>query len=267
MLRSELKLVFARRRNIALLILLALVPAAVALAVYLSGRGPEGGEGPAFLSQVTSNGVFAALAGLAIVLPFLLPLTVAIVSGDSIAGEANLGTLRYLLARPVPRTRLLTAKFVVLVVFCLAAAAAVWLGGLIAGAILFPLGRVTTLSGVTLPFAEGVGRALVAAAIVGSSMIGLAAVGTFASSLTEAPMGAMAATAGTAIVVQVLDSIPQLRSIHPVLFSDKWLAFGDIMRVPAGFSGVERDLLLQLCWAVVFFSAAWARLTTRDVLA
>src|SRR2546423_6897579 len=100
MWRSELKLVFGRRRNRVLLALLAIVPAIVATAVYLSGRGPEGGEGPPFLSQVTNNGVFASLAGLAIVLPFLLPLTVSIVSGDSIAGEANMGTLRYLLTRP-----------------------------------------------------------------------------------------------------------------------------------------------------------------------
>src|SRR3981189_2877930 len=102
MWRAELATQFRRRRMIALLIVLAAIPAALATAVYLSG-GPQSGEGPTFLDQVTHNGVFAALAGLTITIPVFLPLTVAIVSGDTVAGEASLGTLRYLLVRPAGR--------------------------------------------------------------------------------------------------------------------------------------------------------------------
>src|ERR1039458_5355994 len=93
MLRAELATQFRRRRMIALLAVLAAVPAALAVAVYLSG-GPQAGNGPTFLDQVTRNGVFASLAGLTITIPFFLPLTVGVVAGDTIAGEASLGTDR-----------------------------------------------------------------------------------------------------------------------------------------------------------------------------
>src|SRR5438270_6582370 len=157
MLGSELKLLFGRARIRTLLAALASVPVLLALAVRFSG-GPHRDEGPAFLSQVSHNGVFAAMAGLTVVLPFFLPLGVAVVAGDAVAGEAQMGTLRSLLARPVGRTRLLAAKLVTAGVFCLAAAAAVAVAGLAAGAVLFPVGRITTLSGTTVPLANGILR-------------------------------------------------------------------------------------------------------------
>lgn len=267
MLLSELVLAFGRRRTRALLVVLACVPVLLAVALRLSRSGPNAGEGPPFLDQVTHNGVFAALTGLAVVIPFFLPLTVAVVSGDSIAGEANLGTLRHLLARPTGRGRLLAAKLATAVVFCLTAAMVVAASGLVVGSLLFPVGRVTTLSGITLPLSAGVARALAAALVVGASMVGLAAVGLFASTLTESPVGAMAATVGIAILSQVLGAVPQLHAIHPILFTDRWLSFGDLLRVPVDFGGIERDLLLQVGWAAVFGLAAWARLSTKDVLA
>lgn len=267
MLRSELGLLFRRRRTVVLLVVLAAVPVLASVAVRLSG-GPGGqGEGPAFLSQITHNGVFAALAGLTLVLTFLLPLAVAIVAGDTISGEASLGTLRYLLARPAGRSRLMAAKFVTTVVFCVVAAIVVVAAGLAAGAALFPLGRVTTVSGFSISLAEGVGRAFEAAAVVGVSMVGLAAIGLFVSTLTEVPVGAMAGTLGVFIAVQIADSVPQLGAIHPWLFTDHWSAFGDLLRVPVTYGAIGSDLLLQAGWAAVFVAAAWARFTTTDVLA
>ena len=109
MLLAELATLFRRMRVKALLAVLAAIPAALAVAVYFSG-GPSTGRGPTFLDQVSHNGMFAALAGLTVAIPFFLPLVVAVVSGDAIAGEANLGTLRYLLTRPSGRTRLLATK-------------------------------------------------------------------------------------------------------------------------------------------------------------
>src|SRR5947208_12637231 len=118
MLRAEVSLLFRRLRIKVLLGVLVLVPVIVAGAVRLSGSGPEGGEGPQFLDQVTHNGVFAALAGLTVTLPIFLPLAVAMVSGDAIAGEGSLGTLRYLLLRPAGRARLLVVKAATIAVFC-----------------------------------------------------------------------------------------------------------------------------------------------------
>jgi len=121
MWRAELALLFRRTRTKALLLVLAVVPVLIAVAVRLSGNGTNPGEGPRFLDQVTHNGVFAALVGLTVTLPFFLPLAVAVVAGDAIAGEANLGTLRYLLTRPYGRTRLLIYKGAAVISFCVIA--------------------------------------------------------------------------------------------------------------------------------------------------
>src|SRR5579875_1282758 len=156
MRRAELHHVFRRTVVRVQLLVLFLVPVLLTVAVKLSG-GPGSGQGPSFLDQVSHNGVFAALAGLTVCIPFFLPLTVAVVSGDTIAGEASLGTLRYLLTRPAGRSRLLAAKAVTVVAYSLAAALAVAVGGLIAGFVLFPVGPVVGLSGTTFSLADGVG--------------------------------------------------------------------------------------------------------------
>lgn len=266
MLASEVRLLFGRARTRTLLVVLACVPVLLAVAVRLSG-GPGRDQGPDFLAQISHNGVFAALAGLTVTMPFFLPLAVSMVSGDSVAGEAGLGTLRALLFRPVGRTRLLAAKYTTAALFCLAATFVIAAAGLLAGAVLFPIGRVTMLSGATVPLSEGVVRALGAAGVVGLSMLGLAAVGLFVSTLTESAMAAMAITAGAAITSQILDAIPQLHAIHPALFTHRWDAFGDLLRTSGGWANIQHDLFLQAAWALVFGLAAWARFTTKDVLA
>jgi ABC-2 type transport system permease protein len=266
MLFAELATLFRRMRVKALLGVLAAIPAALAVAVYFSG-GPSSGRGPTFLDQVSHNGMFAALAGLTVCIPFFLPLVVAVVSGDAIAGEANLGTLRYLLTRPSGRTRLLATKALTVAIFCLAATVAVALGGLIAGVILFPVGKVVTLSGTTLSLAEGILRTFAAAGIVGASLLGLASIGLFVSTLTDAPVGAMAATAGFAVLSAVLDNVPQTRAIHPWLFTHHWLAFGDLIRSPVHWTNIVADLQLQAGYIAVFAAAAWARFSTKDILA
>lgn len=265
MWRAELLTQFRRRRMIALLAVLFIVPAALALAVFLSG-GPQSGNGPTFLDQVTRNGVFASLAGLTVTIPFFLPLTVGVVAGDTMAGEASLGTLRYLLVRPSGRSRLLLVKAGTAAVFCLVAALTVALGGLVAGAILFPVGPVTTLSGTSVSLLEGVVRTFGAALVVGMSLFGMAALGLFISTLTDVPVGAMAATVGLAILSAVLDAVPQVHGIHPWLFTHRWLAFGDLLRSPVRWTDIRKDLLLQVGYIAVFGSAAWARFTTKDVL-
>jgi ABC-2 type transport system permease protein len=202
-----------------------------------------------------------------ITLPVFLPLAVAIVAGDAIAGEAGLGTLRYLLARPTGRARLLAAKAVTIVAFCFAATFAVVIAGLVVGSALFPVGKVTTLSGDTLSLWTGVARIAAAATIVALSLLGLAAIGLFASTLTEVAIGAMAATLGVLILSGVLDAIPQLGFLHPWLFTHGWLSFGDVLRTHITWGAINKNIMLQTGYVLVFGSAAWARFTTKDILA
>ena len=267
LLRSELRLVFGRRRNQVLLVALGLIPVVVGLAVRLSSDGPESGEGPPFLSQVSSNGLFLVFTSLVVCLPLFLPLAVGIVSGDAVAGEASTGTLRYLLTVPVSRARLLLVKGAGAMAFAAAAVLSVSLTGLFAGALLFGLGNVTLLSGDTVGLAEGLLRALGVAGYVTLSLTGLVAVGLLISTLTEVPVGAMATTIVVAVTSSVLDALPQLSAIHAGLLTHHWLDFGELLRADVDLASLGSGLLVQVAWVAVAAALAWSRFTTADVTA
>src|SRR5690606_42096580 len=109
-------------------------------------------------------------------------------------------------------------------------------------------------------------RALLVAAYVTVSRVGLAAVGLFVSTLTVAPVGAMAATAVLAIVVQMLGTLDQIAWLHPWLLSEHWLGFVDLLRNPVRWDSFVDNALLQLGYVVVFGALAYGRFTTKDVL-
>lgn len=272
-LRSEITTMLLRHRTFALLAVLAAVPVLIGIAVRIetggggSGGGPDGGAGPAFLTQVTNNGLFLVFAALAATLPVFLPMAVGVIAGDAIAGEANSGTLRYLLVAPAGRTRLLLAKYVSVLTFCLVATLVVALSALAVGALLFPVGEVTTISGTRISFGEGLLRAALTAVVVAASLTGFAALGLFVSTLTGSGIGAMAAAVGLLITVQILDSIPQLGGIHPYLFPHYWLSFADVLREPVHWDELIKNLGLQGLYVAVFGSAAWARFTAKDITA
>ncbi|MFJ8976065.1 ABC transporter permease [Streptomyces sp. NPDC102282] len=270
-LRSELATMLRRWRTLALLGVLAAVPVLIGIAVRIeTGDGPgggpgDGGGGPAFLAQVTNNGLFLVFAALSATLPVFLPMAVGVVAGDSVAGEASGGTLRYLLVAPAGRTRLLLAKYASVLVFCLVATLVVAASALATGALLFPVGEVTTISGTRIGFGEGLLRAGLIAVVVAASLIGFAALGLFVSTLTNSGIAAMAATVGVLITAQILDTMPQLDGIHPYLFPHYWLSFTDLLREPVYGDEIARNLGLQGLYAAVFGSAAWARFSAKDI--
>ncbi|WP_371131068.1 ABC transporter permease [Arthrobacter sp. SDTb3-6] len=264
-LASELSVMFRRRRTWAMLAALAAVPVLIAVAVRVTGAG-SGGEGPAFLDRITHNGLFVVLTALVLCTPLFLPLTVGVVSGDTLAGEAGLGTLRYLLAAPAGRARLLLVKYVGTAVFCAAATSAVLLAGTVAGLALFPSGPVPLLSGDLVDVWTAEGRIVLVGAYVFVSLLGLAAVGLFISTLTDVPVGAMAATVVLAIAAQVLDALPQLDWLHPWLFSHWWLGFADLLRQPVEWTSFGNNAVLQLGYVLVFGALAYGRFATKDVL-
>jgi ABC-2 type transport system permease protein len=267
LLRSELRLVFGRRRNLALLGALACVPILIAVAIRLSGgpRRDDGGGGPAFIGSIAGNGLFVAFTALVVTLPLFLPLAVSVAAGEAVAGEASIGTLRNMLVVPVSRTRLLLVKYVGIAAFAVAAAFTVAVAGLLIGLALFPIGPVPLLSGGTLPVGTALVRVALVALYVAAMLAGLAAIGLFASTLTEVPIAAMAVTAITALVAQILDQVPQISAIHPYLFTDWWLRFGDLLRDPVVYGDMTRGLLVTAAYVAVFGALAWARLTTKDV--
>ena len=258
-LRSELKIIFGRRRNIAGLAVLAAVPVILAIAVRVSSPGQ--GDGPDFITAIAGNGLFVAFAALALELPLFLPLAVSAISGDSVAGEANLGTLRYLLAIPAGRTRLLVIKYAAIVIFAVVATLVVATVGAIMGLALFGGGEMTLLSGTQTSLADGIWRL----ALTTLYLAALGAIGLFISTLTEQPIGATIAVVLVNVLMFILNSITQLDWLHPWLLTHWWTAFGDLLRDPIATESIQRGLITALIYASTFWLAAWARLATKDI--
>jgi hypothetical protein len=169
------------------------------------------------------------------------------------------------LSLPVARTRLLAVKATAALTFAAAAVTVIAVVALATGAGLFGLGDLTLLSGTTIPLAAGLARVAGVAGYVALSLTGLVAVGVFFSTLTEVPVGAMAATVVVAVVSAVLDSLPQLSAIHPGLLTHHWFDFAEFLRIAVSWDVLAQGLAVQAAWVAVFGSLAWARFTTADV--
>ena len=142
-------------------------------------------------------------------------------------------------------------------VFCLAATVVVAAGGLAAGVALFPIGRVTTLSGDTLPLSDRHDpHRRCRWAWSGCRSSAWPPIGMFISTLTDVPVGAMAATLGLFVLSGVLDAVPQVWAIHPWLLTHNWLSFSDLLRTNIRWDGIVHNLGLQLLYVAIFGSLA-----------
>ncbi len=263
---SELRVMFTRRRTWAMLFAIAMIPILLATAVFLTADQISPGEGPPFLDRVTQNGLFTGFTAMLLAMPLFLPLTMSVVSGDTIAGEAGLGTLRYLLIAPVGRARLLVVKYLGTLVFALVGTFTLMIAGAIIGAILFPVGPVTLLSGDVIQIPEALGRMALVALYTTVSMMGMLALGLFISTLTTIPVGAMTGVLVASGVSQILDNLPQLAFLHEWLFTHYWLDFADILRQPIELSSFGSNLVLQLGYVALFGALAYGRLASKDIL-
>ncbi|MGY1845584.1 ABC transporter permease [Modestobacter sp. SYSU DS0875] len=267
MIGVELRKLFRRPRTWVTIGLLNALPVLVAVLLAVTDLAPRPGEGPAFLSAVLTNGTLYPLAALAIVLPLFLPIAVALIAGESVAGEAQAGTLRYLLARPAGRTRLLVAKLVALIAFVFVTVLVVAVVGYLVGQLLFdvqPIGG-TTLSGTTLTAQELAGRTLLAIGYVTVSMLGVAAFALFFSTLTDSPPAAMLGALAVLIASSLLLTLDAASSFAPYLPTRYWLAFVDLFRDPVFWRDIVRGLALQGVYVGVLLAAAWANFTTKDI--
>jgi len=270
--RNELRLVFFRRRNQLLLAVVALFPLLIGVGLKAAapngggggGRGPGAGAG-VFFDQLAGNGVFLTFTALTLLLILVLPVAVAVISGDSVAGEAGYGTLRYLLAVPAGRTRLLVVKYLAIVAFSVAAVFAVSVVALLVGVILFPVGPVTLLSGTTVSLADGLLRVLLVTLYVCAAMAAVGAIGLAISTFTEHAIGAIAAVVVLIVASEVVDQIPQFAVVAPYLPTHWWNMFDSLLRVPVDTTTLWHGLASFAVYSAVFCLIAWARFTSGDV--
>ncbi len=267
MIAVELRKLFGRPRTWAALVLLVALPVVVAILLDVTKLAPRPGQGPAFLSAVLDNGSLFGVAALAIVLPLFLPISVAVIAGESIAGEAQGGTLRYLLARPVGRTKLLVAKLVAVFAFVAVAVVVVAGSGFVVGRVLFGVSAIpaSTFSGTTLTSAQILVRSALAIGYVIVSMLGIAAMALALSTATDSPLSATLGALALLIGSSLLLTLDAANAVKPYLPTRYWLSFVDLFRDPILWRNVERGLLLQLVYVAVLLGIAWANFTSKDI--
>jgi len=301
-IRVELVKLFRRPRTWISMVLTCALPFLVAIFITITHLAPPPGQGSAFLSAVLQNGELYPAAALALVLPVFLPVAVAVVAGDSIAGEAATSTLRYLLVRPVGRTRLLVAKLVSVVVYVLlvvlavtftAYATGVFLlgpseaaavgqapgGGVPGGAAAPGLagqaptagqaagGAVTSLSGAPLSLLQLTERTAGAIAFITVSMLGVAAIALFLSTITDSALGSALGALAALVASEVLVTLNAATVVQPYLPTRYWLAWIDFFRQPVFWRDIQRGFGIQVVYVVVFLAAAWANFSTKDITA
>ncbi len=304
MIGVELVKLLRRPRTWISVVLTCALPLMVAVFIAITHLTPPPGQGSAFLSAVLQDGALYPAAALALVLPVFLPVAVAVVAGDSIAGEAATGTLRYLLVRPVGRTRLLVAKLVSVTAYVLLVVLAVTFTAYATGVFLLgpsqaaavgqpppgsgaagagaagtglaaqaPTagqaagGAVTSLSGAPLSLLQLTERTAGAIAFITVSMLGVAAIALFLSTITDSALGSALGALAALVASEVLVTLNAATVVQPYLPTRYWLAWIDFFRQPIFWRDIQRGFGIQVVYVMVFLAAAWANFSTKDITA
>jgi len=261
--------------------LCALALFTVALTIALAGTGPDRTErvGDIPLLIVPSrSGLSLPVIALASTMKFFLPLAVAVFAGESVAGDANSGTLRYALARPVSRSRYLLAKLAVAVLLSVVAVVVVPLAALALGTAAFGWHPLTAVDGgassvvhtavATFGPLATTGRLALATLYVIAGMTSILAFAFLLSTLTTRSFVAVAGGVGLTIVSRVLnaDYLPGVAVLQPYMPNNDVDLWQHFFQQPAVTDGMVHFLVLQAVYVSVFLAAAWWCFVRRDVL-
>ncbi|SDP20956.1 ABC-2 type transport system permease protein [Actinopolyspora xinjiangensis] len=258
---SELGWVLRRPRNLLALLGLAALPVLIGTVITITG-GPGGGSG--LFAAVVGNGMVLPVLSLMLTQNLLLPLIIAMVAADGLAGEAANGTLRGLLLAPVGRVRLVVVKALGVLMMVLLAIGVVVLSGVLTGLLIVGGDGLVTLSGTTLPLGEALGRVALAAGWCAVQMAAVGAVALAISSTTEHSLLVLIATVGALVVFGVLEAIPSLDWLKPVLITTDWYSISDVLSDPIRTTDLLSGLWRAGCYILLGFSAAVARMATKD---
>ena len=255
-----------RRTMVAALILLAL-PWVLAGAFELGGPPQPGSGAPGLVDLATTGGLnFAAFSFFASV-GFLLVVAVALFCGDTVASEAGWGSLRYLLAAPVPRARLLRQKLVVALAYSAVGVTAFPLMALVAGTVAFgwhPLRLPGT--GAVLGSGVALGRMGIVLAYVFATELVVAGLAFLLSVSTDSPLGAVGGAVGLVIVSDILDAVTALGGWRRVLPSHWQFAWLDAMQPQISWGGMLEGAAVSLSYALILFAWAFHHFRAKDIV-
>jgi ABC-2 type transport system permease protein len=265
-LSVELRRQFKRRRTLGVYLLMAALPLLLIGALHL-GSGGNGRRNNVInlVDVATASGLNFTLFVLFASSGFFLVVVFALFFGDTVASEASWGSLRYLLAAPVPRNRLLRQKWFAALVLSAGALLTLVVVSVVAGGLTYGFGPVQTPVGFSLPQ----GTALVRlAGMVGYLAVHLLVVGALAfwlSTITDAPLAAVGGAVFTMIVFAVLEQVDQLGDIRnwfPSAYSTAWT---DLLQTPVDSGNLFRGVIQSLVYVAVLTALGFRHFQRRDV--
>ncbi|UZJ34024.1 ABC transporter permease [Streptomyces endophytica] len=267
-LRVEARRQLLRRRTLVVAAVLVLLPF-VLVAAFAIGGDPatrSGGGRVSLMAAATASGGNFAATVLFVSAGFLLVVPVALFCGDTVASEASWSSLRYLLAAPVPRARLLLAKLTVALLFSAAAMVLLPLVALGVGTAAYGWGPLQLPTGGALSAGDAVGRLAVVVGYVFVSQLVTAALAFWLSTVTDAPLGAVGGAVGLTIVGNVLDQVTALGGWRDVLPAHWQYAWADALQPTVEWSGMVQGASVSVAYALVLVALAFRGFARKDVV-
>ncbi|MFD4115526.1 ABC transporter permease [Streptomyces niveus] len=272
-LRVELLRQLKRRRTIAMGGILAVLPFILIVAFAIGGTpggeedgGGGGGSRINLMDTATASGANFAAVCLFVSAGFLLVVPVALFCGDTVASEASWSSLRYLLAAPVPRARLLWSKLAVALAMSLAAMVLLPVVGLAAGTAAYGWGPLELPTGGSLGTAETVPRLALVIAYIFVSQLVTAGLAFWLSTKTDAPLGAVGGAVGLTIIGNVLDQVTALGDWREFLPAHWQFAWADAVQPQLEWSGMLKGSAISVTYALVLFALAFRNFSRKDIV-
>jgi ABC-type transport system involved in multi-copper enzyme maturation permease subunit len=265
-LRVEAVRQFRRRRTLVAFVIMLLLPW-VLVAAFQIGGDPAGDGAPGLVTVATDSGLNFTAFTLFVSAGFLLVVAVALFCGDTVASEATWSSLRYLLAAPVPRARLLRQKLIVALGYATAAVVALPLMALVAGTLAFGWDdmRLPT-GGSALPAGSALSRMALMVGYALVSQLVVAALAFLLSVTTDSPLGAVGGAVGLVIVSNILDAVTALGDWRQFLPSHWMYAWMDALQPSVQWSGMVKGTAVSLSYAVILLALAFRRFQSKDVV-
>ncbi|WP_392670593.1 ABC transporter permease [Streptomyces sp. LN785] len=268
-LRVEAVRQLRRRRTLLMGGVLAALPFILITAFAIGGTpgSRDGGSNRLnLMDTATASAANFAATCLFVSAGFLLVVPVALFCGDTVASEASWSSLRYLLAAPVPRARLLWSKLVVALGFSLAAMVLLPLVALAAGAVAYGWGPLELPAGGALATGSAVPRLALAVAFIFVSQLVTAGLAFWLSTKTDAPLGAVGGAVGLTIVGNVLDAVTALGSWREFLPAHWQFAWADALQPGLEWGGMAKGAAVSVAYSVVLFALAFRGFSRKDIV-
>ncbi|ANP55170.1 ABC-2 type transport system permease protein [Streptomyces griseochromogenes] len=265
-LRVELARQLKRRRTLIMGGILAVLPFVLLIAFAIGGDPAARNGRVTLMDTATSSGANFAAVNLFVSAGFLLVIPVALFCGDTVASEASWSSLRYLLAAPVPRARLLWSKLVVALGLSLAAMVLLPVVSLAVGTAAYGWGPLQIPTGGALDSGTALQRLVVVVAYVFVSQLVTAGLAFWLSTRTDAPLGAVGGAVGLTIVGNVLDAVTALGHWRDFLPAHWQFAWADAVQPHPEWSGMIQGTAISLTYALVLIALAFRGFARKDVV-